>query len=676
MKKFIFVISLLFIPYTVWAYEIFPVQVSDNNELVFSVDAKNAQSVAIAGNFNDWSADKNMLKKDELGVWSINLKLQDGEYEYKFVLNGNKWIPDNNLKVTVISRYGKIKIKGGAGYAQKFEKRANLGKLNDKIFIKGLYKFILINSVYNSTVESVDNRHILDITPEIYFSDSVYGDFTLNIDSSKADYLNYWKGILKLYTDYTAFYLFNNVALLNFRDPLQTMNRYRLNSGYPVFKYPMTFYNSDNINQFAGRNLRGAEFRVKYNKLTGDFVLFRPNYKNFTVGSYLINYNFESSRIGIMWLRERGLYEGNDYVEPSDSGFAPSPFDSNTYFFLDTSKYYSISKNYDIIKVGPLFHLQLNKSIAVFGEFLYSKKTGGFFAKTLYSDGHDLPSDYSNYPSSGSYNYDKFVHFFENEFTEKDFIIGTHVIGKVYKHELSFKVNSKEFKSVPTYNMRYITPASSVIKYLSFFDFNVKSIRFGIVNEVSIMVNDKNVDNYNYYVAFDRNNFYNQYLAGVYNNIKIRNKINIALNNPLRFGFDFIYNKYMQRDIYFGTGKEWNSETFESYFKSFYNYSTKWNFELSLRFKYYSYFDMVEKNIMLDFKKLYITPFIKIGYNVFGNFNLYFEYGLDPEIDEEHSDGMQYYLNSKLDNRFPFFKTAEDSLMNNQFIGIKAALRF
>ncbi len=676
MKRVLFAVMIFLMPNLLNAFEVFPVQVTKNNELLFSIDAKNAQSVALAGNFNDWSADKNLLKKDELGIWSITLKLASGKYEYKFVINGSKWVPDNNLTVEVLSKYGKVRIKGGAGYAQKFEKRANLGKINDKIYLKGLYKFILINSIYNSKLSSVDNRHILDISPEIYFSDFVYSDFTLNIDTSKANYLNFWKGKLKLYTDYTAFYLFNNERIISLKDPLQSMYKYRVYEKYPVFKYPVTFYNFDSSDKFSGINLRGAEFKIKYKNLQSDFVLFRPNYKNATVFSYSIDYHFKSSKIGIIGLRESGIYEGNDYIEPSSAGFAVSPYNSSTSYFFDTSRYYGISKDYYITKAGPMFHIDLNNGVTVFGEFLYGKKQGGFFAKTLYSDGYDLPEDYVNHPSSGSYNYDKFIYFFENEFTEREFIVGSQLTGKVYKQEISFKINSKKFIDVPTYSMKYINPSSSTIKYISFFDFFVKQIKFGIINELNILVNDKNIANYNYYTEFDKLNYFNRYLSGVYNKISFRNIIEIVLNNPLKFELNFLYNKYLQNDIYFGTDTNWVTETIESYFKVFYHIGKKWAFELTARFKNYNYKELIEKNVLLSFNKLYINPFLKVRYNIFGNFNVYFEYGLDPNTDEEHIDGMAYYLNSKTDNNFPFFKTAEDSLVNNQFIGVKAELRF
>lgn len=52
-------------------------------------------SVAIAGEFNRWSATADpMFDYNHDGLWSGWINLDPGEYEYKFVVNGQHWIPD------------------------------------------------------------------------------------------------------------------------------------------------------------------------------------------------------------------------------------------------------------------------------------------------------------------------------------------------------------------------------------------------------------------------------------------------------------------------------------------------------------------------------------------------------------------------------------------------------
>jgi 1,4-alpha-glucan branching enzyme len=57
--------------------------------------APKAHRVAIVGDFNNWSTSADpMYDRDEEGAWSITLPLQPGRYEYKFLVDGDKWIPD------------------------------------------------------------------------------------------------------------------------------------------------------------------------------------------------------------------------------------------------------------------------------------------------------------------------------------------------------------------------------------------------------------------------------------------------------------------------------------------------------------------------------------------------------------------------------------------------------
>ncbi len=61
----------------------------------FSLHAPEAASVAVAGSFNGWDPQKNMLSgPDKHGDWSITLRLAPGRYEYLFVISGKEWLPD------------------------------------------------------------------------------------------------------------------------------------------------------------------------------------------------------------------------------------------------------------------------------------------------------------------------------------------------------------------------------------------------------------------------------------------------------------------------------------------------------------------------------------------------------------------------------------------------------
>jgi len=75
----------------------FSLKISDNK----------AHTVAIAGDFNGWNPQANLLEDLEGdGIWTGTLKLEPGRYEYMFVLDGEKWFPDPNALRYVKDGFG------------------------------------------------------------------------------------------------------------------------------------------------------------------------------------------------------------------------------------------------------------------------------------------------------------------------------------------------------------------------------------------------------------------------------------------------------------------------------------------------------------------------------------------------------------------------------------------
>jgi len=64
-------------------------------------------TVAIAGDFNNWNPQTNILEDPEGdGVWTGTLRLEPGRYEYMFVMDGEKWFPDPNALRYVKDGFG------------------------------------------------------------------------------------------------------------------------------------------------------------------------------------------------------------------------------------------------------------------------------------------------------------------------------------------------------------------------------------------------------------------------------------------------------------------------------------------------------------------------------------------------------------------------------------------
>jgi hypothetical protein len=58
----------------------------------FVIAYPGAQSVTVAGDFNSWT--DTPLRRGKDGIWTLRLDLPPGRYEYSFIIDGQKWVPD------------------------------------------------------------------------------------------------------------------------------------------------------------------------------------------------------------------------------------------------------------------------------------------------------------------------------------------------------------------------------------------------------------------------------------------------------------------------------------------------------------------------------------------------------------------------------------------------------
>ena len=100
MKKILIIIviaqffSLLFADYKI-----------TGDGVEFTYTDPSAKNVFIAGTFNNWSQSANEMKKGDDGIFRIVIKLKPGEYQYKFVVDGN-WKEDTDNPNKVDDGYG------------------------------------------------------------------------------------------------------------------------------------------------------------------------------------------------------------------------------------------------------------------------------------------------------------------------------------------------------------------------------------------------------------------------------------------------------------------------------------------------------------------------------------------------------------------------------------------
>jgi 1,4-alpha-glucan branching enzyme len=73
--------------------------------IIFVASFPQANTVCIAGDFNDWNPGKTPMKKSFDGSWQASVRLAKGIYKYLFVVDGN-WQQDPHNNQTEPNEYG------------------------------------------------------------------------------------------------------------------------------------------------------------------------------------------------------------------------------------------------------------------------------------------------------------------------------------------------------------------------------------------------------------------------------------------------------------------------------------------------------------------------------------------------------------------------------------------
>ncbi len=73
--------------------------------LIYAPQHEDVQSVTVAGSFNGWNAHGLPMQKNG-AVWTMNLVLPPGAYEYMFVEDGKRWVTDPLAPLTRDDGFG------------------------------------------------------------------------------------------------------------------------------------------------------------------------------------------------------------------------------------------------------------------------------------------------------------------------------------------------------------------------------------------------------------------------------------------------------------------------------------------------------------------------------------------------------------------------------------------
>ncbi|HYW69229.1 MAG TPA: glycogen-binding domain-containing protein [bacterium] len=108
----------------------------------FTYDDPSAGSVSLAGDFNNWNMNSNLLTQDGDGVWRVVVDLDPGDYEYKFVVNGSEWIADPE-NPRIVGDYGNSGLTigdGGEPEAGGAAEAISNTIVNSRVMLTGWYR--------------------------------------------------------------------------------------------------------------------------------------------------------------------------------------------------------------------------------------------------------------------------------------------------------------------------------------------------------------------------------------------------------------------------------------------------------------------------------------------------------------------------------------------------------
>ena len=74
-------------------------------KITFSFDSSDAKEVILMGDFNNWNPKKHPMKQESNGRWTKSVIIPPGEYQYKFLVDG-QWKEDPQNEQTCLNCFG------------------------------------------------------------------------------------------------------------------------------------------------------------------------------------------------------------------------------------------------------------------------------------------------------------------------------------------------------------------------------------------------------------------------------------------------------------------------------------------------------------------------------------------------------------------------------------------
>ncbi len=156
----------------------------------FAFDANkysdSVKQISLVGEFNTWQANQTVLTDtDQDGRWATSIELAPGEYEYKFVINQDAWLPDPENPLTIADGWNGVnsikRIENMAPEITNFDLQVQ----NSLVSIKPVAneehptnKFAWFQDIQNPALPAINKN-----PDQIFYFPRISGDFDLYLMS-------------------------------------------------------------------------------------------------------------------------------------------------------------------------------------------------------------------------------------------------------------------------------------------------------------------------------------------------------------------------------------------------------------------------------------------------------------------------------------------------------------
>lgn len=205
---------------------------------LFTYNFPKAKVVTVIGDFNNWSNSKNIMKKNEQGIWETEIDFSPGEYRYKFLIDNiirmndptnNIYIQDEKGELTtllIINEHGEL-MENIHPSKVHIENYHLTNRINDNISIQDKKTFNLYDEKIVCRLDFLDVIGVHNVSILWYRPDGEFYYMTENLlwaqdeDKGKPIVQWYWinahndlprgKWTLKLYINGTFIFADNFV---------------------------------------------------------------------------------------------------------------------------------------------------------------------------------------------------------------------------------------------------------------------------------------------------------------------------------------------------------------------------------------------------------------------------------------------------------------------------------